>query len=323
MPSQTSNNGSNERCLYLAAFNKQKVSRDTSPLHAALIVLPNTPDASIQDGIILHVVENHLDPIERKHVWTFEKPKPVYAHRRELQSLMLLGKLKNGVSDDNLYRVLDRVPRIRYPEEDPSWKCHHWASDAVDLLVEQKIVNNVVARGSVLWNRLTGIIQLSMFIRTSNIRSGSIKRRLYLAVFDEETTYLNSSPCWKAALVVLPDIPQASIEDATVLYVVGMISDMNEKKAVWNYDKEPDSAYTNLWDLEGLMLIGKLKKGVTDDDLYAILDKVPVIRHSKENDDWECDDWIWSAMQVGLRVTRIRTIKRFKLSLRPRTATLG
>ena len=100
---------------------------------SALIVLPDTPDASLQDGIILHVVENHLDPIERQHVWTFEKPKPVYAHPRELQSLMLLGKLKNGVSVDNLYEVLDRVPRIRYPEEDPSWKCYNWASNAVDV----------------------------------------------------------------------------------------------------------------------------------------------------------------------------------------------
>ncbi|KAF8900864.1 hypothetical protein CPB84DRAFT_1847103 [Gymnopilus junonius] len=161
MPLNLFNADGNKRRLYMALFHRRASEINSMRWHTALVVMPKTPEGSVKDATLFHIVDK-IDGETKKVIWCFDGPQAIYARSHSLAGLVFIGKLKKDVSDEYLHQILNRVPNLHYVEENPNWRCRHWVWDALPLLVGEGVVDkveNISVSGQILWDKLVVLIE--------------------------------------------------------------------------------------------------------------------------------------------------------------------
>ncbi|KAF8637078.1 hypothetical protein AX17_003078 [Amanita inopinata Kibby_2008] len=167
-----------ERCLYVAYYSRTPSTIYPVRYHTALVVLPVTdaetetkpeaetpltqpsfPSSSSNTATIFHVVNAPVNENGRGRVtWNFkvEKADTRMAEtslRMRLVCLMHLATLSSSTSDAKLEKLLKRIDGNKYADEHPNWYCNNWTQEALQLLVEEKIIDPLPCSPEELWER--------------------------------------------------------------------------------------------------------------------------------------------------------------------------
>ena len=79
-----------------------------------------------------HIVDRVAPADNAQAYWIFEA-RQAYARSTRLAGVLLLGKVPNSLSNDDLNRIMKSVPMKATVAEDPSWRCRHWVWGALDV----------------------------------------------------------------------------------------------------------------------------------------------------------------------------------------------
>jgi hypothetical protein len=122
---------SNKRRLYIAYLHRAPTEANPLRFHTALLVAPKNPDTTSdkKSSRLFHVV-NRIDNSTKEDTWYFE-PREMRTRTPKLAGVMLLGKIQNGISNDDIENMLANVRRQHFVREDPSWRCRHWVWEAL------------------------------------------------------------------------------------------------------------------------------------------------------------------------------------------------
>ena len=63
--------------------------------------------------------------------WVFEARR-AYARSSKLAGVLLLGKVPQSISDEDIEEIIKSVPMKATVAEDPSWRCRHWVLGCID-----------------------------------------------------------------------------------------------------------------------------------------------------------------------------------------------
>ncbi|KAF9543135.1 hypothetical protein CPC08DRAFT_649985 [Agrocybe pediades] len=142
--------GRNKRRVYMAYFHRNPTEKHPVPYHTALYIAPkNPPPASEGNSLLLHAV----NPIDRttnppRQRWIFQSRDT--QRTRLLRGVMLLGKLDNSLSNDDIINI---VKQVYVPEgtitESLTWRCRDWVYDAAGILQDQNLVTSI----DNIWNK--------------------------------------------------------------------------------------------------------------------------------------------------------------------------
>lgn len=125
----------NKRRLYIAFFHRESTQANTLKWHTALLITPKNPHAASdqKNSNLFHVV-NRIDNSTKEDTWYFE-PRSTRSRTHMLGGVMLLGKVPNDISNNDLEKVLSTVPRQKLVREDLSWRCRHWVWRALAVRI--------------------------------------------------------------------------------------------------------------------------------------------------------------------------------------------
>lgn len=87
---------------------------------------------TVKQSWIYHVVDRDAPGDEAEGYWVFEA-RPAYARSSKLAGILLLGKVPQSVSNDDIEKILRSVPMKATVAEDRSWRCRHWVWNALTV----------------------------------------------------------------------------------------------------------------------------------------------------------------------------------------------
>ncbi|KAI0319855.1 hypothetical protein OF83DRAFT_1108166 [Amylostereum chailletii] len=140
--------GKNKPRIYLAYDSRRKSNPNEEPFHIALFAVPKDPSS---DGTCrrYHVM-NTLEPTETgppRQIWRF-RSEDTDTNAPPLAGLLFLGKLSRG---KNLKELEHTLVRVAINNDDPKWRCRHWALDAIQALFREQIIKPLAQSPNDLW----------------------------------------------------------------------------------------------------------------------------------------------------------------------------
>jgi len=143
--------GGNKRRVYIAFFHREASPENPLRFHTALLVTPKNPNSASdkKSSRLFHVV-NRIDNTTKQDTWYFE-PRETRSRTQMLAGLMLLGKVPNGISDQELENILEQVERKTLVSEDREWRCRHWVWEALAHLVSHNVIPSLPADPKEVW----------------------------------------------------------------------------------------------------------------------------------------------------------------------------
>lgn len=124
----------NKRRMYIAYYHRTPTPSLPVPFHTSLLMTPKNPDTmeTVKQSRLYHVVDRDAPGEEAEAYWKFEA-RPAYARSSKLAGILLLGKVPQSVSNDDIERILRSAPMKATVAEDRSWRCRHWVWDALTV----------------------------------------------------------------------------------------------------------------------------------------------------------------------------------------------
>ncbi|KAF9517436.1 hypothetical protein BS47DRAFT_1380531 [Hydnum rufescens UP504] len=127
----------NKHRIYLAFYIRHTSEANPDPFHDGIIITPKG-DSKFKDTMRFHATNHKTVMVGGVAAipWQFEA---ITIEKRtfKLKALLLLGKLSPQVPVSRIEEILSEVPIV---QGDPGWKCHAWTIQAIDKLVEYKII---------------------------------------------------------------------------------------------------------------------------------------------------------------------------------------
>ena len=124
------------------------------------------------------------------------------------------------------------------------------------------------------------------------------KRRMYIAYYDRTPT--PSLPVkYHTSLLMTPKNCTLMAKESWRYHVVDR-SAMGSSEAVWVF--EARKSYSRSTRLAGVLLLGKVPHSASDQDIETILRSVPMKGTVAEDPSWRCRHWVWTALDVSLRL---------------------
>ena len=127
--------------MYIAYYHRTPTPSLPVRFHSSLLMTPKNPDTmdTAKQSYRYHVVDRDAPGDEAEGYWVFEA-KSAYARTSKLAGILLLGKVPQSISNDDIERILRSAPMKATVSEDPSWRCSHWVWDAltVSLCFDQR-----------------------------------------------------------------------------------------------------------------------------------------------------------------------------------------
>ena len=131
----------NKRRMYIAYYHRTPTPSLPVPFHTSLLMTPKKPDTmdTAKQSRRYHVVDRVAPGEVAEAYWVFEA-RPAYARSNKLAGILLLGKVPQSISNDDIEGILRSVPMKATVAEDRSWRCRHWVWDAmtVSLCFDQR-----------------------------------------------------------------------------------------------------------------------------------------------------------------------------------------
>ena len=124
----------NKRRLYIGYYNRLTTPSLPVKFHTSLLMTPKNPDSltTVKECWRYHVVDRSANGSKDEGHWIFEARK-AYSRSSKLAGVVLLGKVPQSVSAEDIETIMKSVPRKATTAEDPSWRCRHWIWNALDV----------------------------------------------------------------------------------------------------------------------------------------------------------------------------------------------
>jgi hypothetical protein len=124
----------NKRRMYVAYYYRTPTPSLPVKYHSSLLLTPKNPNTmdTTKKCLLYHIVDRAAPGDVAGGYWIFEA-RPAYARSTNLAGVLLLGKVPQSVSNEDIKRILMSVPMKTTVAEDPSWRCRHWVWDALTV----------------------------------------------------------------------------------------------------------------------------------------------------------------------------------------------
>ena len=125
----------NKRRMYIAYYHRTPTPSLPVQFHSSLMITPKNPNTmdTVKQSYRYHVVDRIAPPGDKaKGYWMFDA-RSAYARTSNLAGILLLGKVPQSISNDDIERILRSAPMKATVSEDPSWRCRHWVWDALTV----------------------------------------------------------------------------------------------------------------------------------------------------------------------------------------------
>jgi hypothetical protein len=122
----------NKRRMYIAFYTRTPTPSLPAKYHSSLLLTPKDPNTmdTVKQCYRYHVVDRLAPGDAAGGYWIFEA-RPAYVRSTKLAGVLLLGKVPQSVSNEDIKSILMSVPMNTTVAEDPSWRCRHWVWNAL------------------------------------------------------------------------------------------------------------------------------------------------------------------------------------------------
>ena len=124
----------NKRRMYIAYYHRTPTPSLPVKFHTSFLMTPKNPNsvATVKECWRYHVVDRSAKDSEDGGYWIFQARR-AFSRSSKLAGVLLLGKVPQSVSAEDIETIMKSVPRKATIAEDPSWRCRHWIWNALDV----------------------------------------------------------------------------------------------------------------------------------------------------------------------------------------------